>query len=272
MRIPYTKAHGLQNDFLLTPVSAVPEGDPAEIAKAICHRYTGVGADGWLIVAPGDDECTAEIRLINSDGSHSEMSGNGTRCAAAYAMPGGSPGDEIAIRTGAGLKRLRLVEQRGLCWRFEMNMGRAYYSEDEVRASLPASGLLLDVTILNVGNPQCAVFVENFDLDWRKLGAEIEWHTRFPKRTNVSFVRVADRHTLDIRIWERGAGETMSSGTGSTGAAFAAVLRGLVESPICVRTPAGPLTLRLEGGEMFLTGDAEMVAEGEFYWKEGRHE
>jgi diaminopimelate epimerase len=126
-----------------------------------------------------------------------------------------------------------------------------------------------DATILNVGNPQCAIFVgsDHFDFDWATLGARVERLPRFPKRTNVSFVRVLDRHTIEARFFERGAGVTMSSGTGSTGAAAAALARGLVESPVCVQTPAGPLHLRWDGPDVFLAGPAEIVARGEFYWE-----
>jgi diaminopimelate epimerase len=120
--------------------------------------------------------------------------------------------------------------------------------------------------ILNVGNPQCAVVVPDFDFDWRTLGAQLERHPRFPDRTNVSFIRIVDRHTLDVRFFERGAGETMSSGTGSTGAAAAALARGLVDSPVCVLTPAGPLDLSWQGEDILLAGPAEIVARGEFYW------
>src|SRR5437588_4091346 len=110
-----------------------------------------------------------------------------------------------------------------------------------------------------VGNPQCAVPVASFDFDWRAMGAEIERHSRFPNRTNVSFVRPVDRHTIDVRFWERGAGETNSSGTGSTGAAMAAIARGFAENPLTVLTPAGALTLRFEDS-VFLTGPAEFIA------------
>lgn len=268
MRVPYTKAHGSKNDFLLTMEAAAPAGDRAGFARAICHRHTGVGADGWLIVSPGDQECAASIRLINSDGSDSEMSGNGTRCAAAFLLENGFEADHLVIRTGAGLKYLAVLERIGPEWRFEMNMGRAYYANDEVRTSFSVNSSSLDVTILNVGNPQCVIFVQDFEFDWRALGAAIEWHPRFPRRTNVSFVRPVDGHSIDVRFWERGAGETMSSGTGSTGAALAALLRGLVASPIRVLTPAGPLDLRMVHDEMLLTGPAEIIATGEFYWKE----
>jgi diaminopimelate epimerase len=115
-----------------------------------------------------------------------------------------------------------------------------------------------------VGNPQCAVPVDHFEFDWRALGAEIERHPHFPNRTNVSFVKPVDQHTIDVRFWERGAGETMSSGTGSTGAAAMAVARGLVSSPVRVLTPAGPIDLRFDG-DIYLTGPAEIVAEGEFF-------
>src|SRR5262249_8313947 len=114
-------------------------------------------------------------------------------------------------------------------------------------------------------NPQCAVFVNDFEFDWRSAGAKIEHHPKFPNRTNVSFVHPATAHSVEVRFWERGAGETMSSGTGSTGAAAAALARGLVKSPVEVRTSAGPLILRWEDDDILLAGPAEIVASGEFY-------
>jgi diaminopimelate epimerase len=138
-----------------------------------------------------------------------------------------------------------------------------------LRFALPLQEGLRQVTILNVGNPQCAVFVEDFDFDWPRLGAEIEAHPYFPHRANVSFVRVLDRHTVDVRFFERGAGVTMSSGTGATGAAAAAVLRGLAASPVRVETPAGALDLRWDD-MIYLMGPAEIVARGEFFLDKGR--
>ena len=266
MRIPFTKAHGAQNDFLLTWRKDAPEDGRAAIARAICHRHTGVGADGWLLVEAGP-EGTAEggadgsIQLYNSDGSMAELSGNGTRCAAAFLMRHGCAAEVVRIRTGAGIKTLRMLERRGLLFAIEMNMGRPEIAA--ARFSLPLAAGPREVTLLWVGNPQCAVLVENLDFDWRAMGAEIESHAHFPNRTNVSFVRPVNEHTIDVRFYERGAGETMSSGTGSTGAAAAAVARGLAKSPVRVLTPAGPIDLRLEQ-EVYLTGPAEIVAEGEF--------
>ena len=262
MKIPFTKAHGAKNDFLLTWESDVPEGDRPALARAICDRHTGVGADGWMIVTPPvDSAAEGAIQLYNSDGSQAEISGNGTRCAAALLIRHGHAAGVVRIRTGAGIKTLRLLGRRDLVFQFEMNMGRA-----EVRAlhfDLPVADGLRDVTIVWVGNPQCVVPVADFEFDWRRLGAAIESHPHFPHRTNVSFVRPVDAHTIDVRFYERGAGETMSSGTGSTGAAAAAVARGLAQSPVRVLTPAGPIDLRLEEN-VFLTGPAEIVAEGYF--------
>jgi diaminopimelate epimerase len=264
MNIPYTKAHGARNDFLLTWRENLPSAfDAPAAAVAICDRHTGVGADGWLLVSPSHPADIA-IELWNSDGSRSEMSGNGTRCAAACVVEGHPGTQNVSILTGAGLKKLRLLERKGHRYSFEMNMGAAKIQE------LRADVLDHDATILNVGNPQCAVFVDHFDPEssmvWRTLGASIERHWLFPDRTNVSFIKVVDEHTLEVRFFERGAGETMSSGTGSTGAAAAALARGLVLSPVRVLTPAGPLDLRWENQDILLSGPAEIVASGEFYW------
>jgi diaminopimelate epimerase len=259
MKIPFTKAHGARNDFLLTWLDQIPpEADQAALARAICDRHTGVGADGWLILSPAS-EADAAIHLWNSDGSASELSGNGTRCAALYLLENNKSGEVVRIATGAGLKVLSLIQRRDREFTFEMNMGRAVIEDLHTRVQNR------DCTILNVGNPQCVVFSDRLDFDWRSVGAAIESDPRFPNKTNVSFIRVLDRHTLEVLFFERGAGETMSSGTGSTGAGAAAVARGLAESPVQVQTPAGPLVLRWENGEILLAGPAEIVASGDYY-------
>jgi diaminopimelate epimerase len=242
----------------------------ADKAVAICDRHTGAGADGWMLMqapeAAGADYHAA-IHLFNSDGSESEISGNGTRCAAALLVREEHAGEEVRILTGAGLKTLRLMGVRGLEYQFEMNMGRpAEHDAAALQFALPFSAGEVVGSVLNVGNPQFAVQAEHLDFDWRSLGAEIERHPQFPHRTNVSFYRVIDEHNLEVRFWERGAGETMSSGTGSTGAVAAAVLRGLAVSPVTVHTPAGPLALRWQD-DIYLTGPAQIVAAGEFYYQ-----
>jgi diaminopimelate epimerase len=260
MTIPFTKLHGAKNDFLLTSVEDAPRDGLPELAVRICDRYTGVGGDGWMLVdtASGSD-CDAAIRLFNSDGSEPELSGNGTRCAAALLARDRPAWTEFRIRTGAGVKRLHLVSFNGLEYQFEMDMG-------DVRVTdLHATVQGRDAVLMDVGNPQCAFPVTDFDFDWRALGAATERDPRFPNRTNVSFVRPIDRNTIEVRFWERGAGETNSSGTGSTGAALAAVSRGVAESPVKVQTPAGPLSVDFSSNAVRLTGPAEFVSEGVFF-------
>jgi diaminopimelate epimerase len=278
MIIPFIKAHGARNDFLLTWRDQLPSGltDSATAAVAICDRHTGVGADGWLLMSRQVEGADAAIELYNSDGSRSEMSGNGTRCAAALLCSEGltNKDSEIRILTGAGVKSLKLLTRADRIFSFEMNMGAPKIEELHANASWQGDAQeehtvedrARDAVILNVGNPQCVFFVDDFDFPWQALGARVERHKRFPNRTNVSFVKIVDRQTVDVRFFERGAGETMSSGTGSTGAAAAAVSRGLVVPPVRVLTPAGVLDLRWSGDDIFLAGPAELVASGEFYW------
>jgi diaminopimelate epimerase len=263
MKIPFHKLHGAKNDFLLTFAADVPLTDLPKAAIAICNRYTGVGADGWMLIDPtaGSESGSAfdaSIRLFNSDGSEPELSGNGTRCAAALLSLSNPDATTFRIRTGAGIKPLRVISRHGLEWQFEMNMGRVRVLD----LHAPVQGR--DAVLVDTGNPQCAIPVEDFHPDWRSLGAAIEHDARFPNRTNVSFVRPIDRHTIEVRFWERGAGETNSSGTGSTGAACAAIARGFAESPVTVLTPAGPLLLTFENGA-YLTGPAAYIADGVFH-------
>lgn len=263
MQIPFIKAHGARNDFLLSWADELPPGvAPEAIAEALCDRYTGIGADGWIRI--DRRALPASIQLWNPDRSPSEISGNGTRCAAALLIASGLAGDAVTIATGAGPKHLDLLHRDGNRFEFRMNMGVPVV--EHLDFALPLSSGERKVTILRVGNPQCAVPVENFDCDWRALGKEIEWHQQFPSRTNVSFVRRSGPGAIEVRFWERGAGETMSSGTGSTGAAAMAVARGWVSSPVTVETAAGPLVVAWPGdGDAFLTGPAELVAAGQFY-------
>jgi diaminopimelate epimerase len=259
--IPFTKAHGAGNDFLLSWTDQVPAGDFPSLARAICNRHTGIGADGWMLVRD------TTIRLFNADGSEAEISGNGTRCAAALLLDSGCATGDVTIMTGAGAKHLRLIERHGRRFLFEMDMGQPVFQQDQVRFLLPLRHGAQEVTILDVGNPQCAVFVERFPADWQAVGAEIEGHPHFPKRTNVSFVRPVDPHTIEARFYERGAGVTLSSGTGSTGAAVAAILRKVAISPVRVQASGGEaLDLRWDNS-VYLTGPAEIVGSGEFYLK-----
>ena len=259
--IPFTKLHGAENDFLLTWADDAPSGHHSEIARRICARHTGVGADGWMLISRVNGGL--QTQLFNSDGSEAEISGNGTRCAAAFALRQGAVSPEkIIITTAAGPKTLRLVSGGENRYLIEMDMGLPQLEELSCRLRL--AGRDFDATVLNVGNPQCALFVDFLPTNWLEVAREAESHPRFPRRTNVSFVRVIDRHALDVVFFERGAGETRSSGTGSTGAAAAAILRRIAESPVEIKTLAGSLHITWEDS-IFLTGPAEIVGEGRVF-------
>jgi diaminopimelate epimerase len=263
--ISFTKFHGAENDFILTLGSEIGDVDLPATARSICARNTGIGADGWMLIWP--EAGGVRTRLFNSDGSEAEISGNGTRCAGAFALLQGLAYPPfISVTTAAGVKKLRLVSQEKNRFIFEMDMGVP--KVEELRSTIYLAGTTFDATILNVGNPQCAIFVDEVPQNWRGAAAEAERHPRFPNRSNVSFVRIVDRHTINVLFYERGAGETRSSGTGSTGAAFSAIERGLVESPVKVLTPAGPLTLRWNSS-VYLIGPADLIAEGKYYLDSG---
>jgi diaminopimelate epimerase len=261
--LPFAKLHGAENDFLLTWAEEAPVVDLPETSRRICSRNTGIGADGWMLVwraTPG-----IRTRLFNSDGSEAEISGNGTRCAAAFGLlKGALAGPDVEVITAAGTKQLHVIQQQRNSFLFEMNMGQPLYQAEEVSTPLVLSTGVYDATILNVGNPQCAIFVDTLPSNWRIPAAEAEGHSRFPQRTNVSFFSVRDPHSIDAVFYERGAGETRSSGTGSTGAAVAAILREKVQSPVQVHTPAGSMTLRWDDS-VYLTGPAELIGEGIYF-------
>lgn len=258
MTVPFIKAHGAGNDFLLTWNDQAPLENLPAVARAICNRHTGIGADGWILLKRDS------LRLFNADGSEAELSGNGTRCAAAVLVDAGVAGNEVRLTTGAGLKTLRLIERKDREFLFEMDMGLPNFLPDQVRFALPLRSGTQEVTIVDVGNPQCAVFVTEFPSSWEQTGAEIEAHPFFPRHTNVSFVRLVDEHAIDVRFFERGVGPTLSSGTGSTGAAVSAILRGVVKTPIRIHTLAGDLQLRWDDS-VYLTGPAELIGAGDFF-------
>lgn len=260
LTIPFTKLHGDENDFLLTWKHDAPTEQLTQVAQRICARTTGIGADGWMLVEREGDGL--RTRLFNSDGSEPEISGNGTRCAAAFGLHTGAVAPpQFTIQTAAGPKQMRLIAHAGLRYDFEMDMGQP--KVQDVRTAIQLGGVTYDATVVDVGNPQCAIFVDSLPAQWRVAAAEAEAHPRFPKRSNISFVRVIDRHSVEAVFFERGAGETRSSGTGSTGAGIAAILRNVAESPLEIHTPAGILKLRWDES-VYLTGPAEIIGEGSF--------
>jgi len=279
LRIPFTKAQGAGNDFLILN-GAETSLPSADLRIKICDRHYGVGADGILfLIAPAAERgADADLRIFNSDGGEVEISGNGTRCAAAYLVQSGRVGSAFVVRTGAGSKRIRLASRRENRFEFEMEMGAPILAPAQIPfrpdASVPTPVIGFElplscgprkVTVTSMGNPHCSIRVDNFDWDWKALGAEIENHRYFPKRTNVEFYRPLSAHEIEVRYWERGVGFTLSSGTGSCGASIAAILNGFVESPVTVKTLAGDLSVRWEENQVTLTGPAEIVCRGEFF-------
>ena len=275
----FTKAQGMGNDFLIIEVDDVSTLPVAsELAQKLCERNYGAGADGIVFVTHADhDEADFASRIFNADGSEAGVSGNGTRCAAAYLYHRGLWSEpEIRIATAAGLKRGRLVSREGARFEFEFDMGKPDLTsaavpmsispalDRVVRYPLRLGGDILEVTCLSMGNPQCIIFVSDLDaLNLREIGPLIEHHSVFPDRANVEFARVITREEIEIRIWERGAGHTLSSGTGSCASAVAAALNGLTDRRVLVRTEGGALQVNWRDDDrVLLTASAEVVYEG----------
>lgn len=267
--IPFVKASACGNDFLLVAsrnienAGAAGDGAAADLAgltRRMCDRHEGVGADGveWMHPHSAAD---VEIRLINADGSEAEISGNGTRCVAAYVCA--ERGQErITIQTGAGLKICELTGRSEPEYEFEVEMGEAVVGA-ELALKLD-EGTVRGIPV-SMGNPHYVVFVREFAENWRTRAAEIQRSLDFKQGVNVEMVLVDGRHDVRVLFFERGVGETQSSGTGSCAAAVAAMAKGVAESPVRVHAPGGTQTVRQEGKSVFLRGTARIVCRGEFF-------
>jgi diaminopimelate epimerase len=257
--IPFVKASACGNDFLLIDGALAPK-DIAAFTRRICDRHVGVGADGveWMLPHFTAD---VEIRLINADGSPAEISGNGTRCVAAYVCSQKSK-DRISILTGAGMKICALIARKDPEYEFEIEMGEAVV-EDELAVKVgqaEARGIPV-----SMGNPHYVVFVPGFPPDWQARSAEIQRNPHFQQGVNVELVMADSKHDIKVRFFERGVGETLSSGTGSCASAVAAIATRRAESPVRVHAPGGTQTVRIEGAKVFLRGPARLVCRGEFF-------
>lgn len=257
--IPFVKASACGNDFLLIDGALAPQ-DVAGFTRRICDRHNGVGADGveWMIPHFTAD---VEIRLINADGSAAEISGNGTRCVAAYVCA--QLGKErISILTGAGMKICQLTSRLESEYEFEIEMGEAVV-ENEVVLRVVA-GEVRGVPV-SVGNPHFVTFVPEFATNWQAQAVEIQRSPLFPQGVNVELVAVDSKFDVRARFFERGVGETQSSGTGSCAAAVAAMATGRAVSPVKVQAPGGTQTVRTNGSKVFLRGPARLLCRGEFF-------
>ena len=295
----FVKLHGCGNDYIvfeagqLEPVGwrgAFIRFDAAEpfpvFVRRICARHFGAGADGVAVVERVPDQSTADfcLRIFNPDGSEAAMSGNGSRCAAAYlAHEQLWPEPTLRLSTRAGRKLYQLIERDGRGrYKFAAEIGAPRFASEHVPmlTDAPAAhvrnfpldiggGETVSVTALEMCNPNVCIFVADFEgVDWRRWGRIIESHPRFPARTNVEFIRIVDRAHIEARVWERGVGETLSSGTGACAAAVAACVNGLTDRQVSVAMPGGRLEVEWRADrEVVLTGEAQVVYRGE--WLQG---
>jgi diaminopimelate epimerase len=262
LTIPFVKVSACGNDFLLIEGANLPGNiDRFALTRQICDRHAGVGADGveWMYPHGSAD---VEIQLINADGSEAEISGNGTRCVAAYVCVTRGK-EKTKIQTGAGLKSCTLTSRHESEYEFEIGMGKALVgAEFELNlAERKVRGIPV-----SMGNPHCVIFVPGFEESWREQAAEIQRNAAFEKAgVNVEFVIADGTHDVRVRFFERGVGETQSSGTGSCASAVAAIAAGRAESPVLVHAEGGMQTVRQEDGQVFLRGSAKLVCRGEFF-------
>ena len=262
------KAHAYGNDFLFVPAEQVEGLRLDELSRRLCERYSGVGGDGviYYTIAP---DGSAQMKLINTDGSPSELSGNGLRCLAALVMHRreqlrSAPITEVRVDTDAGWKTLALISRLGGRYTFRAAMGQPERVAEE---QITAGGETLTVTTLAIGNPQCVALMTQLpDLErFNRLGPALSTHQRFAQGTNVEFAVVEAPDRVRILIWERGVGPTESSGTGTCAAAVAAAAYGGANRSVEVIAPGGTQHVEWTSNEILLTGWAENVASIEWW-------
>ena len=271
----FTKMQGLGNDYIYVNCLEEDVPDPVETARKISDRHFGVGSDGLVLILP-DEEADFRMRMFNSDGSESEMCGNAARCVGKYIHDRGlSDKEEIRLMTGAGIKNLQLTVRDGRTESVRVDMGEPILEAERipttltglkvVNTPLEVLGVTYGVTCVSMGNPHAVIFVEDADqFDVHTVGPVIENYPLFPRKTNVEFVTVKDRENLRMRVWERGAGETMACGTGACATLVATVLNGLCERKAILQLNGGPLTVEWDPvtNHVFQEGPAEFVFDG----------
>lgn len=279
--IPFCKFEGFGNDYIVIEKANMPaRTSHSDLAVAICHRHTGAGSDGIALLEKLDSEA-ADYRceIVNPDGSVAGFSGNGTRCAVAYlyykklwTRP------ELRLEMSSGIKNYTLIERisEGHYW-FEAEIGKPQFASDEIPVRtesrmehvvdrrIPVGETWVNISAVYVGNPVACTFVDDFELDWRRLGRLLEVHDAFPQRANVVFIKILDRENIELRIWERGAGETSASGTCASAAAVLSAFTGKTERTVSVHTEGGVTEVYWRhDDEILLTGRADLVYCGEW--------
>jgi diaminopimelate epimerase len=288
-KVNFCKFHGFGNDYIVIENEELnPIEDLSEFTKRICHRHTGVGGDGIAVLEKLESEAEYSCRIINPDGSEAGFSGNGTRCAVAYLYYKNLFSREnLRLKTKSGVKNYQLLKREDGTFWFLAELGKPKFDlpfnkqanealpkefQDLPIVSnivLPGLGIVVrDFFQVDVGNPVTCIFVEDFnEYEWRLVGRTIESHvSMFPEKTNVVFIKIVDESNIEIRIWERGAGETSSSGTCSIAAAVASAQTGRTGRKVSVHAEGGTTeAVWREDDEMLITGRADLAFCGDFY-------
>ena len=277
--IKFCKFQGFGNDYIVFEANDLREVSSVEdFARTVCHRNTGIGGDGIAVLEKLNNEADYECRIINPDGSEAGFSGNGTRCAVSYLYYKNLWQEKsLKLKTRSGIKTYELLEQENSTYRFLAELGKPKFNlpnapeleeetAEEFGLMIPREEMAVRITFVDVGNPVAVIFVEDFaQIDWRGIGSRIEVAPIFPDRTNVVFVKVIDKENVEIRIWERGAGETSSSGTCSIAAAVASAVNNKTGRKVSVRAIGGTTeAVWREDGEMMITGRADLAFCGEY--------
>lgn len=272
----FTKMQGLGNDYVYVNCFEEKIENPSEVAIKVSNRNFGIGSDGLIMINPSQ-VADCEMEMYNADGSRSEMCGNGIRCVGKYVYDYGiAKKERISVETLAGIKYLDFVIENDKVKLVKVNMGSPELApqkipvvaegERVVDAPILVDGTEYHMTAVSMGNPHAVVYVDDVKaLDLEQLGPKFEKHERFPKRVNTEFVRVIDRQTVEMRVWERGSGETLACGTGACAVAVACILNGLTEDKVTVKLLGGDLEIEWnkEDNKVYMTGPAEVSFEGE---------
>ena len=278
MKLSFTKMHGCGNDYIYFNAFTQSIDNPEALSIRLSQRRKSIGGDGIILVCPSD-RADAKMRIFNQDGSEAKMCGNGVRCVAKFVVDQGLvPGDRetVAIDTLSGVKQIRLLRENGQVVGATVDMAQAILTPKKIPVLLDGDrvigrpveigGKTWDITCVSMGNPHCVVFVKDVDsLNLGELGPCFEKNPIFPEQVNTEFIRVLDPHTLQMRVWERGSGETWACGTGACAAAVAAVENGYCpkNEDITVHLVGGDLVIRYTEETVYMTGEAVTAFEGE---------
>lgn len=275
-KLQFTKMQGLGNDYVYVDCTKKKLENASEIAVKVSDRHFGIGSDG-LILINASNVADFEMEMYNADGSRGEMCGNGIRCVAKYVYDYGlTDQTHISVETLGGIKYLDLTVEDGRVRQVRVDMGKPMLLPSEVPViadgdtvidmPIEVDGTEYRMTAVGMGNPHTVVFMEDVDgLEIEQIGPKFEYHSCFPNRVNTEFVKVLDRNTVKMRVWERGSGETLACGTGACAVAVACILNGLTEETVTVRLLGGDLLIEWdrEADKVYMTGPAEVVFDGE---------